>query len=410
MAIAPLPHLPSYRQLLATADIRMLLLTTLLSRLAGRMFALTIVLYGVTQVGSTELAGWLAFAAVAPGLLISPIAGSLIDSLGSAWAITVDLATSAVFAAALAAAAMVGCTNAAVLLALTGCFSLTSPLSFAGIRALLPRLVSQAALDRANALDTAINGLTDVAGPALAGLMVGFGRPSFALGMIAAIYAVAAGCIGQVRRPRGSLPRIASLLSQAWHGLRRVLGRPTLRGLALSYALYEVCWGMLIVIVPVFAAQHFTAGMGATVAGLLWAGLGLVGGTTALVAGHLRAAGRERRLMAVGMMVTALAVWPIAARFGLTGLVVGLMLVGAAAGPIDVGVLTLRQRRTDPTELGRVVAISMSLNWSGGPIGSALAGLLVGWSLPGSLSVAAVASLLGAWAVALIPSDEARLR
>ncbi len=114
--------------------------------------------------------------------------------------------------------------------------------------------------------------------------------------------------------------------------------------------------------------------------------------------------------MAVGMMVTALAVWPIAARFGLTGLVVGLMLVGAAAGPIDVGVLTLRQRRTDPTELGRVVAISMSLNWSGGPIGSALAGLLVGWSLPGSLSVAAVASLLGAWAVALIPSDEARLR
>jgi MFS family permease len=403
-------HPPSYRQLLAAADIRMLLLATLLSRLAGRMFALAIVLYGVTQVGSAVLAGWLAFAAVAPGLLISPIAGSLIDRVGSARAITVDMAASGVFVAGLAAAAWVGCTNEAVLLGLTGCFSLTSPLSFAGIRALLPRLVSSTGLDRANALDTAINGLTDVAGPALAGLIVGFGKPSLALGMITVIYAAAAACIGQVGRTPASLPRIGPLLMQAWHGLRRVLGQPTLRGLALSYALYEVCWGMLMVIVPVFAAQRFGAGAGATVAGLLWAGLGLVGGTTALVAGRLRAAGRERRLMALGMLLTALAVWPVAAEFGLPGLVAGLMLVGAAAGPIDVGVLTLRQRRTDPAELGRVVAVSMSLNFSGGPAGAALAGLLAAWSLPGALGVAALAALCGALAVALIPADGSRLR
>ena len=387
----------------------MLLLATLLSRLAGRMFTLAIVLYGVTQAGSAELAGWLAFAALAPGLVISPIAGSLIDRLGSAWAITVDLTASAVFVAALAMAAEVGGTNAAVLLTLTACFSLTSPLSFAGIRALLPRLVSRAALDRANALDTAIHGLTDVAGPALAGLIVGLGHPSVAFGMIAVIYAAAAVCIGRMGRIEASLPQLAPVLIEAWHGLRRVLGQPTLRGLALSYALYEACWGMLVVIVPMFAAQHFAGGAGATVAGLLWAGLGLVGGTTALVAGHLRAAGRERRLMAFGMLVTALAVWPLAAWFGLTGLVVGLMLVGAAAGPIDVGVLTLRQRRTDAAELGRVVAISMSLNFSGGPIGSALAGGLVAWSISGAFSVAATAALLAACAVALIPADEAGL-
>jgi MFS family permease len=287
---------------------------------------------------------------------------------------------------------------------------LTSPLSFAGIRALLPRLVPPETLDRANALDTAINGITDVAGPALAGLIVGFGHPSVALGMIAVIFVAAASCIGRVGHTPGSLPRVAPLLSQAWQGLKRVLGRPTLRGLALSYALYEVCWGMLVVIVPVFAAQRFPGGAAATIAGLLWAGLGLVGGMTALIAGRLRAAGRERGVMAVGMLLTALAVWPIAAGLGLTGFVVGMMLVGAAAGPIDVGVLTLRQRRTDPTELGRVVAISMSLNWSGGPIGSALAGLLVSRSLPDALGVAAVASLLAAWAVALIPADNARER
>jgi hypothetical protein len=186
-----------------------------------------------------------------------------------------------------------------------------------------------------------------------------------------------------------------------------VINEPTLRALALSYSLYDVCWGVLVIAVPVFAAQRFPGDAGATAAGLLWAGLGLVGGATALVAGHLRMRGRERRFIRLGMLLTALAAWPIAAEFGLTGLAVGLMLIGAAAGPIDVGVLTLRQRRTNPSELGRVVAISMSLNLCGGPIGSALAGLLVAWSLTGTLAVAAAACLLATCAVAWIPDDKA---
>jgi hypothetical protein len=110
-------------------------------------------------------------------------------------------------------------------------------------------------------------------------------------------------------------------------------------------------------------------------------------------------------MMAVGMLVTAAAAWPVSARFGVAGLAAGLMLIGAAAGPIDVGVLTLRQRRTDPTELGRVLSVSMSLNLAGGPLGSALGGLLVVWSLSGTFGVAALAAMLGAWAVSLIPGD-----
>lgn len=399
----------SYRQLLGEPDVRALLLATLLSRFAGRMFALAIVLYALTRTGSPLLAGWLAFAAVAPGLVISPIAGALIDRVGSAWAITVDMAASAICVTALAVVDRVGWADPAVLLVLTGCFSLTSPLSFAGIRALLPRLVPAHALDRANALDTAINGLTDIAGPALAGAIVGFGGPVLALVGIAVIYAAAALSVGRVRPTPGEMPRVAPLLAQAWHGLRRVLGQPTLRGLALSYSLYEICWGMLVVAVPVFAAQRFAGGAGAAVAGLLWAGLGLVGGITALVAGHLRAAGRERKVMAIGMLVTALAVWPLAAEFGPIGLMLGLMLVGAAAGPIDVGVLTLRQRSTEPVELGRVVSISMSLNLAGGPLGSALGGMLVTWSLTGTFGMAALASVLAAGAVALIPDSPQRV-
>src|SRR3984957_39216 len=154
----------SYRQLLGSADVRALLLAALLSRLAGRMFALAIVVYALARTGSPLLAGWLAFAAVAPGLAISPVAGALIDTVGSVWAISVDMAASATCVIALIAFDGVGWATAPVLLALVGVFSLTSPLTMSGIRALLPRLVPATALARVNALDTLIHGLSDIVG------------------------------------------------------------------------------------------------------------------------------------------------------------------------------------------------------------------------------------------------------
>ena len=195
---------------------RALLLATLLSRLAGRMFALAIVLYALARTGSPVLAGWLAFAAVAPGLAISPVAGALIDAVGSVWAITVDMAASATCVIALIAVDRLGWATAPVLLALVGVFSLTSPLTMSGIRALLPRLVPVTALSRVNALDTSIHGLSDIVGPALAGAIVGFGGPALALGIIALTYAAAALCVGTIRRPRGRLPRLGPLLAEAW--------------------------------------------------------------------------------------------------------------------------------------------------------------------------------------------------
>ena len=85
-------------------------------------------------------------------------------------------------------------------------------------------------------------------------------------------------------------------------------------------------------------------------------------------------------------------------------MIAGLAIAGCLAGPVDVGVLTLRQRVTDPAWLGRVLAVSMSLNMSGLPLGSALGGVLVEWSMPAAFAAAALAALLSAiTAYALIP-------
>jgi predicted MFS family arabinose efflux permease len=81
------------------------------------------------------------------------------------------------------------------------------------------------------------------------------------------------------------------------------------------------------------------------------------------------------------------------------------VILGALAGPIDVALLTLRQRRTDPRQFGRVLSISMSLNVAGYPIGSALAGMVISGSLSAAFILAGAASLLAALAAALIPRD-----
>jgi len=106
----------------------------------------------------------------------------------------------------------------------------------------------------------------------------------------------------------------------------------------------------------------------------------------------------------LGALFSALAIFPLGAFFGIWGLVSAIVIVGFCAGPVDVGLLSLRQRRTEPRWLSRVLAVSMSLNLSGLPLGSALAGILVTHSATMALSVAAAASLLAAFAVyALVP-------
>ena len=402
--IAANPDSPvSYRDLLRVADLPALLAAAALSRLASSMLSLAIILYALERFSSPTLVGWLSFALVGPGLVISPVTGALLDRIGPVFAVTVDMAASSTLIVVLIVADRLGAITPSGLLVLVATFSLTSPLSRAGVRTLLPRLVPARALDRANAVDTAIYATTDVVGPGVTGLLVGFLGPASAFIVVALAYGGATLFISRLRAlPRTGSSR-TSLLHQTLEGVALVARQPTLRGLAISYSLYQVTWGVLVVAVPVLVVREFPTGIGSSVAGLMWAAAGLAGGIGALVAGHLQTAGRERKFMAVGMLIAAFASWPIAAEFGLGGLVAGLLLVGALGGPIDVGLLSLRQRRTDPSQFGRMLSVSMSLNVVGFPLGSALAGELITHSLSATFLVAGLASVLGAAATILIP-------
>jgi len=406
--VTPAASMPplSYRALLRLDAIGNLLLAAALARLAERMLALVLVLYALDRFQSPQLAGWVAFAMMAPGLLVSPLAGALLDRIGAAWAIAADLACSAGCILALALLALTRADNAWSLLILVALYSLSNPLSAAGVRTLLPSLVPPAALDRANALDTTIHAVVDVCGPAFAGALFGFAGVATALLAIALLYVAACVALLPATRHQSGAPAAwrGGFLADAMAGVAYVFRHKSLRHLSLSYALYQMGWGILLVAVPVFVTRIVGGGTrGDLLVGTLWAVSGVAAALGALLAGRHGAPGRERAMMALGMLGTALAIYPVSARFGLPGLGVGLALVGFLAGPVDVTVLTLRQRRTEPAWLGRVMAVSIGLNLSGAPIGSALGGALLTWSVPAAFAVAALTCTAGALASWWIP-------
>lgn len=389
----------SYRRLLRLDGMRQLFLAACLSRLASRMFVLVIVLYVLDRFDSPVLAGWVAFASMAPGLVVSPLAGALLDRLGAAKAIALDMAASTLLLLALAAADIAGLVTAPLLLGFVALYSLTSPLGTAGIRVLIPRLVPKESLDLANALDTSSYALINVAGPAVAGVLFGLAGSQATMLLIVLLYAAASiSLVPLVRRTSSALGTAGkSLVRDALAGVVYVLRHVSLRSLAISYALFQASWGVLVVAVPVVVVRELGAGaLADSVVGGLWAAAGLAGGLGALYAGHLRTVGREQQFIAIGTLATAVAIYPVSASFGLAGLAVGLVLVGFLEGPVDVGVLSLRQRRTDPAWLGRVLAVSMSFNMSGLPVGSAIGGILIVHSAPLTFAVAALASALAA--------------
>ncbi|WP_329793137.1 MFS transporter [Lentzea sp. DG1S-22] len=375
----------NYRQVVALPHVAPLLGAALCSRLAEQMFTFVLVLHVFALSGSAALTGVVVFASVAPGLVVSPVAGALLDRAGAVRSVTADLVTSAVLVGALAF--VPGDVVPIVVLAVL--YSLTSPLNIAGVRALLPRLVPGRAAERANALDSGLFTLVEVAGPVLAGGLFALAGGKVALLVVAGLYCLA--CPLMLLVPsggRGSAQHPPLLRSTA-EGVRHVLTHPVLRALVVSYGLYQVAWGVLVVAVPIVA--------GNARAGLLWGAAGLAGVVGALVAGHVLREGRERAAMIAGTAATAVAV--LVAGVGMAGLTAGLVVVGLVSGLVNVGLLTLRQRRTDPEKLGRVLAVSISLNVLGMPVGSAVGGVLMETSPLLAFGVAGLAAALSAVAV-----------
>ena len=374
-------------------------------RIAGQMVAITIVLFVLARYHSPQLAGLTVFIAVLPGLVVSPIAGALLDRYGRARLVFLDNLVAGATSLLVAGRSWAPAFPAWLLLVIVFASSLTLPLSNSGARSLFPILAPRHLWERANALDSSGHVIATLLGAPLAGVVVGLAGPEWALAITAAGYLAAAALISRVHDPVIAGAASRSVLSDARDGLSYVVRNATLRGLAITLSTFNLSWGILNIAIPVLVLTRLHGGP-ATV-GLLWGVMGAAGLVSALITGRIDSRGRERQLMLIAILISAAAMFALPFAESVAVVFVAMFVAGLANGPFDIGLFTLRQRRTDPAWFGRAFAISMSVNWIGTPIGSALAGPVIASSLDTALWAAAAIALASALWLFAVPARDA---
>ncbi len=346
----------------------------LLGRLASQMVGLVLVLFVLQRFGSPTLAGFTTFLSIMPGLLVSPIAGTLLDRFGRRRLILIDYSVAACALCLLAGLSIADRLPVPLFLAIVCAQSLTFPLSSVGMRTLFPLVVPRPLWERANAMDSNGYAVSTIFGPAIAGAVVATLRGEGGLIAAAVVFVVAVIVTTGVPDPEPEGGDHGHILRAAWDGVVHVALHPTLRGLAVAVSISNLANGIVFITIPVVVLQR----LGGTTAlvGQLFALSGVIAVVSVLIVGRVQTEGRERSLMIAAALIGAAAVAILLARIEIATLLVAMIVRGLGEGLYDVPMFTLRQRRTDPAWLGRAFAVSMSANFVGYPIGSAIGGTL----------------------------------
>jgi MFS family permease len=399
------PISASYRALFGVRGVRRLVANSVLARLGGQMWTVGMVLFVLQVFHSPSLAGLTIFVNVLPGLLLSPITGALLDRHGRVRLMLLDLTVGTLTLLVIVGLAASGRLWPPLLLALVLVGSLTFTFSATGPRSLFPLIVPRQMWDRVNAVDSGMYALTAVLGPALAGGLVALFSAWAALLVTSATWALAAVALIGIPDPIGANAASRSIWRDAREGVLYVIRRnATLRGLALAISLSNAGFGILAVALPVLVLSRLH-GNPAQV-GQTWAALGVASLVTALLVGRMNSEGREKLMLAAGMLVPAIAFVVMAYTNSLAVVIVAMLAIGLANGPLDIALFSIRQRRTDPAWFGRAFAVSMSVNYVGVPVGAAISGPLIGVSLRAAFLLAAlIAALAAVSAVVAIPSQ-----
>jgi MFS family permease len=411
------PEDRSYRALLRVPTLGRVLVSMQIARVAQSMVSVAIVLFTLDRYGSAAFTGLVTFASIFPGLLISPLAGALLDRHGRIRLVILDFVVALAAMVLIGGLALLDALPGGVLLVIALVSSLTAILSHVGLRSLFPILVPEHLWERVNAVDSNGYVVAIILGPpAAAGMVALFGGP-VALIVIGIAFGAAALVLLGVPDPPAPHVSKGRLLEDAWDGLVYTWRNPTLRGLGFAITLVNLSSGMTTIVLPLIVLERL--GQSEAVVGLVFAVSGISGMASAFLFGRMDTRGREWSLLVWPIVALAPSVALLLLAAGLSAsvplalavLAAESLIVGLLYGPIDIALFTVRQRRTDPAWMGRAFAVSMAFNFLGMPIGAALAGIMADSSIETAILVLGVGGALAAAAAAafLVPRvDSAR--
>lgn len=406
---------PSYRALLRVPTLGRVLLSMQVARVAQSMVGVALVLFTLDRFGSPAFAGLVTFASIFPGLLLSPVAGALLDRHGRIRLVLLDYVVALIAMMVIGGLAVLDVLPGPLLVLIAVVSSLTSILSHVGLRSLFPILVPEPLWERVNAVDANGYVLATIIGPPIAAVLVALIGGATALLVIGVAFGIAAFVLVGVPDPPSPTASTGRIFGDAWAGVVYTWRNRTLRGLGFAITLGNLAHGMTTIVLPLIILERFE--LSEAVVGLVFAASGISGMASALLFGRMDTRGREWSLLVWPMLalVPTVALLLVAAGqpplpFGLGLLVLEMLLVGILVGPMDIALFTVRQRRTDPAWMGRAFSVSMAFNYVGMPIGALVAGLLADRSLEIAIVLLGIGGAAAATAAAafLVPRTDPR--
>jgi predicted MFS family arabinose efflux permease len=382
------------------------LVAATLARLASEMFPVAVVLLVLARTGRAALAGAAVAATTLPSVVTGPVLGAWLDRTARR---RLALASNQVVlgASLLAILAAAGRAPGPVLLLLAALAGLTAPLATGGFTSMIPSLVPERLLHRANALEASSFNTAAIAGPALAGAVAAGPGPAAAVAVEAGLCGLALLAILRLPRVARVAEPTASMTATIRQGLAHLAATPVLRGVTVATAVALGGLGLLTLALP-FLAERLGAGLAG--AGYLWAALEAGGMAGALAGARLLAGWPPQRVVMAGLALLGLvmATWPLAPSFPVALLLVA--LAGVLEGPAFAATFATRQRWSPAALRGQIFTTAASLKVGAFAVGAALAGPTVERLGPGGALLAAgtvqvLAALLGIAAGATLSSS-----
>ncbi|HME91295.1 MAG TPA: MFS transporter [Myxococcaceae bacterium] len=370
----------------------------------GDQFTIIALLWFVLQLtGSGAAVGLVIFCFGLPGVFTGTILGRLLDRYQPRLVIGFDNLARAALIAAIPTIYALGCLQLWHVFVLALLAGALSPATTAGVRAFLPHLVDNAALDRANALTATSLQFSYLAGPVAAGFAVARLGGPWALFIDAGSFLL----MGLLALTLPTIRREPRVIRHAavnrWLGFGALFSLRYVPALTLLSLVFFFSYGPLEAALPVYSRQTLHASAGGY--GLLWTGFGI--GAFAGVLTLTKLSRRWQPSIALPMIAV---LWGalLLPLFFIRQLPLAMLFLGVAGAswaPYTPMETTLLQRLVPPEIRGQVFGARHSLVAAAAPLGAAFGGLLLQYlSAPLVIAVSGLACILAGLGGLVSPS------
>jgi MFS family permease len=368
-----------YRALFRNRDYRLLFCGLAISMSGSWAYNVALVVF---VFDATHSPAWVAAASMTRflcALVTSPFGGLLADRTERVRLMVMLDGVALVFQVALAVVAAV---HGAVVVAIV----LSALTSVAGssydpaARAATPSIVGEDYLAAANSAQSAVENLSAIVGPALAGLLLVFSPPAVVFGVNAATFGLSALLVSRMRarsRPADITEGgTVGPLKQMATGFAAFVESPTVMLLAGFSILASFVYGTDTVLFVVISRDQL--GTGSTGYGYLLAGLGAGGILITGLMNRIAAARRLGAIIVIGMAVYCLptALLTVVHAPWIAFLVE--VVRGAGTIVVDVLAITALQRLVKPDVVARVFGVFFALVLAAVSLGALLMPILLG--------------------------------